>query len=334
MALTKTTTMKEELLNKLHNAYLHFSGGNRLAVERRGVTDVSEASELIAEHLLRDEPCMIARYGSNELDTICNYMGVSRGGNIISAALPYILDRRPQWWWDEKLITRMHVVAGVFPGDADTMSRFAERMIDDSPQVDVLGSWRPNESYMRPYFKPGIRFVDREKLNPFFAKKPWTLALEGKKVLVVHPFVESIKQQYARKDRLFPHPVLPDFQLQVLPAVMSHAGNSRFADWFEALAFMEQEIDQADFDVALLGCGAYGFPLAAHIKRQGRKAVHIGGSLQLFFGIKGKRWESEGYKGGPNDYSTLFNEYWVYPSTSERPATIQRVESLEGNCYW
>mgnify|MGYP007092169336 FL=1 len=106
MALTKTTTMKEELLNKLHNAYLHFSGGNRLAVERRGVTDVSEASELIADYLLRDEPCMIARYGSNELDTICNYMGVTRGGNIVTAALPYILDRRPQWWWDENEIGR------------------------------------------------------------------------------------------------------------------------------------------------------------------------------------------------------------------------------------
>ena len=27
-----------------------------------------------------------------------------------------------------------------------------------------------------------------------------------------------------------------------------------------------------------LGCGAYGFPLAAHVKRMGKKAIHMGGS--------------------------------------------------------
>ena len=41
-----------------------------------------------------------------------------------------------------------------------------------------------------------------------------------------------------------------------------------------------------NFDIALIGCGAYGFPLAAFVKGIGKKAVHIGGPLQLFFGIK------------------------------------------------
>lgn len=53
---------------------------------------------------------------------------------------------------------------------------------------------------------------------------------------------------------------------------------------------MKDEIDKRDYDIALIGCGAYGFPLAAHIKRSGKKAVHLGGALQLLFGIK----ESDG----------------------------------------
>lgn len=49
---------------------------------------------------------------------------------------------------------------------------------------------------------------------------------------------------------------------------------------------MKDEIDKQDYDIALIGCGAYGFPLAAHIKRSGKKAIHLGGALQLLFGIK------------------------------------------------
>ena len=45
------------------------------------------------------------------------------------------------------------------------------------------------------------------------------------------------------------------------------------------------------FDVAIIGCGAYGMPLAAMLKQAGKQAIHLGGATQLLFGIKGKRWE-------------------------------------------
>ena len=53
---------------------------------------------------------------------------------------------------------------------------------------------------------------------------------------------------------------------------------------------MKSEIDKCDYDVCLIGCGAYGFPLAAHVKHKGKQAIHLGGTLQLLFGIKGNRW--------------------------------------------
>ena len=43
---------------------------------------------------------------------------------------------------------------------------------------------------------------------------------------------------------------------------------------------MEDGIAEIDFEVALIGCGAYGLPLAAHVKRLGKKAVHLGGATQ------------------------------------------------------
>lgn len=63
-----------------------------------------------------------------------------------------------------------------------------------------------------------------------------------------------------------------------------------YAMWFDAPRCKKDEMDKVPYKVCLIGCSAYGFPLSAHAKRQGKQAVHIGGALQLLFRIKGKRW--------------------------------------------
>ncbi|WP_274095727.1 hypothetical protein [Riemerella anatipestifer] len=40
--------------------------------------------------------------------------------------------------------------------------------------------------------------------------------------------------------------------------------------WFDALEDMKNKIDLVDFDVAIIGCGAYGLPLASYIKNKGK----------------------------------------------------------------
>lgn len=85
---------------------------------------------------------------------------------------------------------------------------------------------------------------------------------------------------------------MPDFDLITIKAVQSLGGGEQFQSWFDALDWMKAEIDKHDYDICLIGCGAYGFPLAAHVKRLGKKAFHLGGALQLVFGIRGRRWEN------------------------------------------
>ena len=73
---------------------------------------------------------------------------------------------------------------------------------------------------------------------------------------------------------------MPDFDLITIKAVQSLGGGEQFQSWFDALDWMKAEIDKHDYDICLIGCGAYGFPLAAHVKRLGKKAFHLGGALQ------------------------------------------------------
>ena len=121
--------------------------------------------------------------------------------------------------------------------------------------------------------------------------------------------------------------ILPDFELVTLRAVQSIGGKGAegFNDWFSALSYMETEINNIDFDIALLGCGAYGLPLGSYIKSIGKQAIVVGGCLQLLFGIMGKRWEND------EVIKEYINKYWVRPAENEKPYLAGNVED---GCYW
>lgn len=97
------------------------------------------------------------------------------------------------------------------------------------------------------------------------------------------------------------------------------------SNWFDALEDMKRQIDETDFDIALIGCGAYAFNLAAHVKRKGKKGITLCGGLQTLFGIYGARHEEDFKKMG------ILNEYWVRPKSKERPSGFQNVEN---GAYW
>lgn len=300
----------------------------------RGFTDPNKASDLISNLLASGKPCMIARYGAFELASVINYLGVK---NAQHSCLKYIMGHEQQWWWNKRLMGFMQSNAGFFPSTAENLMRFGDMMIEDSKQLDILGSWLPDEKTMITSFNLNLTKVTLLALEPYWSKNPWSRILEGKKVLVIHPFAQLIEQQYNEKrEVLFEDKrVLPKFELKTIKAVQSFGGDCEYHDWFEALDSMKKQMDDTDYDIVLIGCGAYGFSLAAHAKRMGKQAVHLGGALQLLFGIRGKRWDEPNYGiqefGKQNAYKTLFNDSWIYPSASYIPSKANQVE---GGCYW
>jgi len=60
-------------------------------------------------------------------------------------------------------------------------------------------------------------FVQHRALEPFYFASPWSAELKGKRVLVVHPFKDTIEAQYAKRQQLWENPnVLPEFELVVV----------------------------------------------------------------------------------------------------------------------
>ena len=169
--------------------------------------------------------------------------------------------------------------------------------------------------------------IEPGALESFRFENPWTSALKGKKVLIVTPFKDTVESQLKKRDSLWENSdVLPDATWIVYKSIQSIGGRGPHKDWYESFHIMCNDISEIDFDVALLGCGSYGLPLGNFIKSDLKKsAIYVGGGLQLYFGIRGKRWDSS------PDVSKFYNENWTRPSIEETPELGKYVE---GGCYW
>jgi len=287
------------------------------------IMPAEDTQERISRLLKDDKPCMIARFGSVELEAVVSSMYPSTVGN----AIRFVRKQIPAWGYSKSIRYAMRNNAGFFPATPAMLDRFGVLMQECMKEADVLGSWRQEEAEVIGMM-PQCTRVPLYSLEPYYFEHTWMPALEGKKVLVIHPFAETIHKQHARLDKLFANPEMaPKYELKTIKAVQSIAGNQPegFNDWFEALEWMKREIDKIDFDIAIIGCGAYGFPLAAYVKQIGKKAIHLGGAVANLYGI-----ESNMVDRIPK-LRALVNEYWVRPSESERP---KGADKIENSLYW
>ncbi len=221
--------------------------------------------------------------------------------------------------------------AGISLEGDEHLNRFAAVYTGGLPYLDLAAWWEPAMLPMLHKFgKPDLRVTELYGFEPWNALQTggtaWTRALEGQRVLVVHPFAESIRKQYAIRHEISAvRDVMPSFELDTLVPPITFAGERNGRTWLQNLQMLMAETAKRRFDVALIGCGAYGLPLGAFIKQLGRKSVHLGGAVQLLFGIRGARWDAW------NRHAQLMTAGWVRPAEHERPVT---ADAVEGACYW
>lgn len=295
-------------LRKEKIRYRHYGG--------KEVQDAQTSQKLLADAIRLNKPYMAGRLGAGELE-YCYETQFYKQGLIKNIRV----DR----------LERTCVNNGFFPPTAESFQRFSDLMEECIKDVDLLGvSYMTMEGfYCRRYLSSEAVLTERRFFDFWDYDEPFTSALEGKRVLVIHPFEKTIREQYQNREMLYDKDrgILPQFKLDTIKAVQTGAGgvDDRFDTWFDALDYMTDEALKREFDVALIGCGAYGFPLAHRLKQAGKVAIHMGGVTQMLFGIKGKRWDIH------PTASRLYNEYWKRPALEDTPPSTDKVEN---SCYW
>ena len=222
-------------------------------------------------------------------------------------------------------------IAGLYPYNVDTTVRFNDYIKYALSQVDLIPKWNKVnpmfENYAFENYCPFAKITDLQHLEPYFFDKPWTKYLDKKKVLVFSPFAESIEKNFVNLDKIWNGRIIPNFRLKTVkyPFALKIAPNSKYKNSFEIFDKYLEILRNEEFDVGIFGTGFTSLLFAAECKRLGKTGIHLGGSTQILFGVKGQRWRDI------KEFQPFFNEYWTDPLESEKP---ENRNIVEGGCYW
>ena len=164
----------------------------------------------------------------------------------------------------------------------------------------------------------GTEFQDR--INDIFSM------MNNKKVLAISSFDGLIKKQFESGNLYKIYKNYPNIiKLETIKFPYCFHNNGPHENYFETLEYIFNEIKKIDFDIAILGCGAYGHMLCHKIDTELKKdAIYVGGSIQTLFGIISSREKEHG--------KIKYDENWISKIPDEyKPANHKLIEN---GCYW
>jgi len=180
---------------------------------------------------------------------------------------------------------------------------------------------------------PAMKRICAHAVEPFyFMDHPeymFDTLFENKKVLIITSHKKTTEAQIASGNvkKAFKKPIFHDTtQFAVYKPAQQNAGSHDQNSWkihFETMKLDIVEIKKEfDFDIALVSAGGFGMILCDFIYTElNTSTMYVGGALQLFFGIRGKRWATSPY----------INDSWTEVDPQDKPAN---VGLCEGGCYW
>ena len=249
-------------------------------------------------------------------------------------ALEY-LDHRlrfewPRGWSWRRPASRLQNNAGFFPIQKGPFLRWNQEMRRSIAATDFLCMWQ-DDAFLKAYETALIYSVaPRSFAVPMSVLGPNILTeIASYRWLVISPFVKTMQKQLLCMKQVNDPDGKWDVDWDHLEKTcqfircpfQSHLEPSPYASWEDGLEKLTKEVSLKDFDLALIGAGAWSLPLGSRIKRMGKSAIHMGGEMQLLFGIKGKRWA----------HTMIYNSAWVNSDPDETPKDANRVED---GCYW
>lgn len=238
----------------------------------------------------------------------------------------------------KKMVPVLKNNAGVLLQDVNSICNYANLYLSAFSKCDRYFWWAPWGNVAVHIATSWDFIVNNFKCKKFDAlsldifntihNNPWTLALKGKRILIISSFIESIKEKIDIREKIYGIDLFPECEFVFLKPPQTHGNNESRKFEIEHNEFLDNINDIKDtFDIALCSCGGYGNPICSEIYDMGKSAIYVGGVLQMYFGIYGERWMRE----RPDILRVYMNEHWSRPKESEKPTNHKAVEN---NCYW
>lgn len=311
--------------------YIYPEGIQKVTANR--LYDFSDNDRLynyILEKTQNNQPFCIPRLSSVEN----NYAVFARLAKLNQFPMPML----EEYFNNSKHIMKNN--AGIKLSSLESVFKYSDLYLAAFDKCDLYGDWEPHGDYYR-CISDSHRFMSEvyQQKTPiwsysfdafhFIYSRPWTTALQGKRILLITPFIDSIKEKIDIRDKIYDGvDLFPDCTFVFLKPPQTHANNDSREFDVELDEFLQQVENVKDtFDVAFVSSGGYGNAIVSAIYDMGKSAIYGGGVLQMYFGVLGSRWLKE----RPDILKLFMNKHWTRPKESEKP---KDCKNIEGGCYW
>ena len=238
-----------------------------------------------------------------------------------------------------KMIQSMKVNTGILLSSIESIYLYSDLYCKALQNAEIIGGWeiygpqyphiKDSYDYLRKKYKQKKFFWNAAfDVYNYIHTLPWTLSLQGKRLLIVSAFEKSIQEKLPYLSKIYGIDLFPGCTITTIQSPQTH-GQGMCREFHEELTEFCHTLDERKdtYDVALVSCGGYSNLICNHIyEHNGKSAICVGGVLQMYFGIFGERWMQT-----TKDIMTLYkNDYWSRPTDMEKPMNYQ---SIEGGYY-
>ena len=231
--------------------------------------------------------------------------------------------------------------SGLFPANPDFYCRYNDLYLEAIRNLDNLGLFLEPvtlEKKLIQGYKLNnklIYYLDQEPDRSLKADEDncYLPLFKDRNLLIICPFAHVLAERanqeifenvWAKTGKPWFHPA--SVQSLEFPYGFSPSTWKQYPTSLDLLSDLQTQIQQRNFDVALVGAGGLAIPLVAFIKSLGKIGLDLGGHLQMLFGVIGKRWRHQA-----EWQQYYFNEFWI-----DMPNHYQPLEQdvCDNGAYW
>ncbi len=248
-------------------------------------------------------------------------------GSVESSYINHYLEGYDFEFISKKYDDLLYTSAGIYIEDETDFQNWSEMYINAIKNTNFLLQWSNADKKLLSKIKRKDN-ISRSfiGLEPFtLGKNGWHYFLKDKKILCISPFSKSIQANIKNYSFIWNNAHIGKvYTIQASYPEILEGKNP--TNWQIKLDKVIDQINKVDFDVATIGYGGFSLIIGDYIRNLGKTSIHLGGSNQILYGIKGKRWDKNF-----EAYSWYGGNYWIRPSKNEVP---KFNKMLEGGAYW
>ena len=176
--------------------------------------------------------------------------------------------------YSPRLVKRLQHNAGI--GPVSELNKISDMYIRSIQSLDFMAHWpTPGQNSVNNLLHEKEQLPTLfgiENLNPLHLSlvyninplSTWLSTLNGKKILVIHPFAATLLKSDTKNIGVFESSMLPDFNSTFIAPPVTYGNTSSSFSFLSNLDELKNNIINLrdTFDVALIAAGGYGLPVS------------------------------------------------------------------------